>query len=58
MQGPSTNLLQSAVLLLAPVTLATALVVYLLMELHYRWQLAWQARRLVLASKISSSPGG
>jgi HEAT repeat protein len=57
MQGPSTNLLQSAVLLLAIATLSTALAVYLLMELHYRWQLAWQARRLLLASKISSSPG-
>ena len=52
----SLHLLWSAIVLLGLVTLGLALFVYFLMELHYRQQLARQARRLMLSAKVSGSP--
>jgi len=51
----SLDLLWSAVVVLGLVTLGLAVFVYFLMELHHRQQLARQARRLMLAAKVSSS---
>lgn len=52
------KLLQDAVILLALVSLSTALIVYLLMEAQYRRYLSRQARHLMLASQLAPAPDG
>lgn len=56
MGSPSFELLKSAVLILGLSTLGTAVAIFLIMELHFRRQLARQARRLILASRLSPVP--
>ncbi len=52
MTEPSLQLLKTTVLFLSLFAVALALVVYLLMDVRYRHQLARDARRLILSSRL------
>jgi HEAT repeats len=53
---PPLEILKSAVIILGLSTLGSAVAIYLLMEIHYRRQLARQARRIILGSRLSPAP--
>ena len=53
---PSFLILKTAVLILGVSTLAFALAIYLLMEIHYRRQLSRQVRRVMLESQLLTIP--
>lgn len=53
---PSDEILKSAVIVLGLSTLGLALAIYILMEIHFRRQLARQVRRVILESRLSPAP--
>jgi HEAT repeats len=56
MASHSAEILKSAVLILGLSTLGSAVAIYLLMEIHYRRQLARQVRRMILESRLCPAP--
>jgi HEAT repeat protein len=56
MGAHSVEILKSAVIILGLSTLGSALGIYLLMEIHFRRQMARHARRVILESRLSPAP--